>query len=272
MERCRKLSLASAHWWDDCHARLQSYYSGNGISRRKRQGNDEGSRNTARRNIERCLVWGCLESLHVFVLNADMGMGIVTRGEPAGKPAFTSDNIEKFIYRDLDLHREEWLNLKDAWYYWEQFLPVFARRCWQSETPSVALKLVQYLTTQLEKQRSEMEKQGAVMEKQRSEMEKQGAVMEKQRSEMEKQGAVMEKQGAVMEKQRSEIAILKDKFMQARLTIARLTAEKTALRLNLSSVLSSQTYRSAVTARRRLQKIPVLYPLARSALRSMLSL
>jgi len=65
-----------------------------------------------------------------------------------------------------------------------------------------------------------------------------------------------------------EAVILRESLQHARANIIRLTAEKTALRLNLHSILSSQTYRCAVKARDRLRRIPVLYPLARSALRT----
>jgi hypothetical protein len=66
-----------------------------------------------------------LRSLHrdinVFVLDADHGLGIVTRGAPENPLSFTQEQIERFTYADLAANRQEWLNLKPAEYFKEYF-------------------------------------------------------------------------------------------------------------------------------------------------------
>ncbi len=71
---------------------------------------------------------------------------------------------------------------------------------------------------------------------------------------------------------KQDCATLRAELQKAQMIAARFSTEKSVLQRNLSSILSSQTYRSAVVARERLQKIPVLYPLARSVLRALLGL
>lgn len=59
--------------------------------------------------------------INVFVLDTDFGLGIITWGTPESKLNFTTDDIQRFSYEDLERNRKEWLNLKDASYFFEYF-------------------------------------------------------------------------------------------------------------------------------------------------------
>ncbi len=51
--------------------------------------------------------------LHIFVLNADYGIGVITRGTPENMLQFTTQEIQEMTYADLSNHRKEFLNLKN---------------------------------------------------------------------------------------------------------------------------------------------------------------
>lgn len=59
--------------------------------------------------------------INVFVLDCDHGLGIIQFGTPESTLPFTRDQIESFQYEDLDQNRREWLNLKQADYFYEYF-------------------------------------------------------------------------------------------------------------------------------------------------------
>ena len=50
--------------------------------------------------------------LNVFVLDCDMGIGIVTRGQTSRPLSMTLEQIQKADYQDLVKNRKSWLNLK----------------------------------------------------------------------------------------------------------------------------------------------------------------
>lgn len=51
-------------------------------------------------------------NLRIFVLDCDMGVGIITRGSPDAMLDFTKEQIDSLSYRHLENRREELLNLK----------------------------------------------------------------------------------------------------------------------------------------------------------------
>ena len=60
--------------------------------------------------------------MEVFVLDCDYGVGVVRRKKGAGGDiSFTSDQIKKFSYNDLELNRNKFLNLKPA-SYWNEYI------------------------------------------------------------------------------------------------------------------------------------------------------
>lgn len=61
--------------------------------------------------------------LHIFVLDVDCGLGIISKGKPENMLAFTDEEIMKMTYRDLDKDRAQILNLKHQSYL-AQFLSV----------------------------------------------------------------------------------------------------------------------------------------------------
>ncbi len=64
----------------------------------------------------------CLrKDINVFVLDADHGLGVVTRGQPENPLTFSESEIKNFTYEDFDKNRTSWLNLKPASYYKEYF-------------------------------------------------------------------------------------------------------------------------------------------------------
>jgi hypothetical protein len=63
------------------------------------------------------------KDLHIFVLNCDCGLGIITKGTPENMLELSEEEILKMTYDDLDKHRTLFLNLKDQSYL-DQFLPL----------------------------------------------------------------------------------------------------------------------------------------------------
>lgn len=61
------------------------------------------------------------KDLHIFVLNCDCGLGIITKGTPENMLEFSEEEIMKLTYQDLDKDRARLLNLKDKSYL-EKFL------------------------------------------------------------------------------------------------------------------------------------------------------
>ena len=57
------------------------------------------------------------EDLNVFVLDCDMGIGIVTRGKMENKLPYTPDEIKKLTFEDLEADRARLLNLKSPAYF-----------------------------------------------------------------------------------------------------------------------------------------------------------
>jgi hypothetical protein len=56
------------------------------------------------------------KDLHIFVLNCDCGLGIITKGKPENMLEFSEEEIMKMTYQDLDRDRVRMLNLKDQSY------------------------------------------------------------------------------------------------------------------------------------------------------------
>ena len=56
-------------------------------------------------------------NLNTFVLDADYGLGIITRGDQENKLSYTPEEIEKMSYSDLANNRENLLNLKSPDYF-----------------------------------------------------------------------------------------------------------------------------------------------------------
>lgn len=54
----------------------------------------------------------CRDDLNVFVLDADSGIGIITKGRPERLLTYSMDDITNLSYRDLEKNRVEMLNLK----------------------------------------------------------------------------------------------------------------------------------------------------------------
>lgn len=59
------------------------------------------------------------DDLKIFVLDYDVGIGIITKGEPASKLKFTKDEINMLTYEDLKKNPESLLNLKPFSYFFE---------------------------------------------------------------------------------------------------------------------------------------------------------
>ncbi|MFA5158925.1 MAG: class I SAM-dependent methyltransferase [Candidatus Omnitrophota bacterium] len=55
--------------------------------------------------------------LNVFVLDCDMGVGIVTRGKMENRLLYTPEEIGKLTFQDLDANRTRLLNLKPPAYF-----------------------------------------------------------------------------------------------------------------------------------------------------------
>ncbi|MDP1694647.1 MAG: class I SAM-dependent methyltransferase [Candidatus Woesearchaeota archaeon] len=53
------------------------------------------------------------DDLHIFVLNTDYGIGVITRGKPENMLQFTAQEIQQMTYADLSNNRKEFLNLKN---------------------------------------------------------------------------------------------------------------------------------------------------------------
>lgn len=60
----------------------------------------------------------CRDDLQVFVLDCDMGVGIVSRKEAATRLGYAVKDVEKLSYRDLDQQRKALLNLKHPRYFY----------------------------------------------------------------------------------------------------------------------------------------------------------
>lgn len=54
------------------------------------------------------------KGLHVFVLDCDYGLGIVTRGSLDTVLAFTEEELDRLTYSDLERNREKLINLKST--------------------------------------------------------------------------------------------------------------------------------------------------------------
>lgn len=52
------------------------------------------------------------KDLHVFTLDTDHGLGIISRGTPESTLNFTEAQIRQLTFKDIDANRNEWLNLK----------------------------------------------------------------------------------------------------------------------------------------------------------------
>jgi hypothetical protein len=53
------------------------------------------------------------KDLHIFVLNSDCGLGIITKGNPENMLEFSEEEVRNLTYYDLDKDRARILNLKD---------------------------------------------------------------------------------------------------------------------------------------------------------------
>jgi hypothetical protein len=58
------------------------------------------------------------DDLNVFVLDCDMGIGIVTRGKMENRLSYTRDDIDRLSFSDLDVDRVRLLNLKPPSYFY----------------------------------------------------------------------------------------------------------------------------------------------------------
>ncbi len=58
-------------------------------------------------------------NLNIFVLDCDMGIGILTRGLPKKMLSFTKEEIDSLTYKDLESRRMELINLKRPEFLWE---------------------------------------------------------------------------------------------------------------------------------------------------------
>ena len=61
------------------------------------------------------------DDINVFVLDCDQGLGIVSFGKPESKLNFKEEEIKALSYQQLEQNRKEWLNLKEADYFYEYF-------------------------------------------------------------------------------------------------------------------------------------------------------
>jgi SAM-dependent methyltransferase len=61
------------------------------------------------------------DDLDVFVLDADEGLGFVTRGRPRSRLDLTASRIGELGYDDLARHRQAWLGLEPASSFHERF-------------------------------------------------------------------------------------------------------------------------------------------------------
>lgn len=59
--------------------------------------------------------------VHVFVLDCDYGLGVITKGKPENNLTLPVDSIAKLTYHDFDLNRESWLNLKPLNHFYDFF-------------------------------------------------------------------------------------------------------------------------------------------------------
>ena len=59
--------------------------------------------------------------LDVFVLDCDHGLGIITKRAPQIPLSYSEADILRFHFSDFEGHRNEWLNLKPARYFYEYF-------------------------------------------------------------------------------------------------------------------------------------------------------
>jgi SAM-dependent methyltransferase len=63
-----------------------------------------------------CYLRSQRKDLRVFVLDADGGLGIVTKGKPESPLALTEEALHRMTYQDLAKERNNLLNLKDESY------------------------------------------------------------------------------------------------------------------------------------------------------------
>lgn len=65
--------------------------------------------------------------LHIFVIDCDFGLGVITRGTPENTLKYSAEEVENLSYRDLSHNRKSILNLKDV-VYLETFLNTLETR------------------------------------------------------------------------------------------------------------------------------------------------
>lgn len=61
------------------------------------------------------------KDLHIFVIDCDFGLGIITRGTPENMLEYSAEEVDNLSYSDLSDNRQSILNLKDV-NYLEEFL------------------------------------------------------------------------------------------------------------------------------------------------------
>ena len=61
------------------------------------------------------------KDLNVFVLDCDQGLGIVTWQKPENNLSFSKEDIAGFTYKEFNVNRQQWLNLKPPNYVYEYF-------------------------------------------------------------------------------------------------------------------------------------------------------
>jgi hypothetical protein len=59
--------------------------------------------------------------VHVFVLDCDYGLGVVTKGKPENNLNIPVQSIQGLTYEDFDSNRESWLNLKPLSHFYKHF-------------------------------------------------------------------------------------------------------------------------------------------------------
>lgn len=66
------------------------------------------------------------EELNVFVVDIDVGLGIVTLNKPKNTLEFDESEITKLSYKDLDANRKDFLNLKSEKYF-KQYIDAYLK-------------------------------------------------------------------------------------------------------------------------------------------------
>lgn len=68
-----------------------------------------------------CHLRSLRENIHVFVLDTDYGLGIITKGEPENRLNLLDEQIADLTWADFEKNREHYLNLKPVGYF-QKFL------------------------------------------------------------------------------------------------------------------------------------------------------